>query len=164
MFLGTQRDSACLSPYFLGRYLWSHKAIVLASIFFFRIDLRRHTRIFCLPFFSDWFNICYMTFSSDCSLLSHVTVMSALLQRFGWDDRYRYFLVLISYFCTFNTQSHRWWILCFTYTWNIYRFVFLLNCGLDSLPLLTNYGSDKPSTSWRSLCVVRRTWEKLKYF
>ena len=162
MFLVTQIDTACLSLSFLGLFSWSHNEILLASIFCFRVDLCRHTRILCLPFFSDWVNICYVTFSSDCSLLSHVTVMSVPIQRFGWNYRYRYFLVLISYCCTFSTRSHRWWILCPAYTWNIFRIFFLLNCGLAYLLLLLNDGSDKPSTSWRILCVVGRTWEKLK--
>ena len=68
MFVGKEEDRACLYFYFLDRYSWAHEKIVLASIFCFRIDRRRHTRISCLHLFSDWFDLSSMTFLLDCSL------------------------------------------------------------------------------------------------
>ena len=154
MFVVTRGDRDCLSFYFMGRYLWAHEEIVLASLFCFLIDICRHMRISCLPFFSDLVNICSMTLMSYCSLLAHVTGVSTLLQRFGWDYQYRYFLVLVSYRYTVSTWSLRWWIICLAYTQNLSCVVFLLNFGLASLLFLMNDGSDKPSKYWHSLCVV----------
>ena len=158
MFVGTREDRACLSFSFLFRYSWSHKEVVIASIFCFPIDLRRHTRRYCLTFFSDCFGLRSMEFLSDLSLLANVNSVSVLLQRFGWDYRSRYFLVPVSYRCTVSTRSRGWWSLCLTYTWNCSRIVFLLNFGLTSLPFLVDDGSDKPSKYWRGLYIVGRTW------
>ena len=135
ILVGTQGYRACLSFSFMDRSLGANKDIVLASIFFFQIDICRHTRISCLLFFSYWLDICSMTFSSyfscwhmwilclplfsywvylrsmmfssDSSMLSHVTSVSTLLQRFGWDDQPRCFLVPVSYRCTVRTRSCR---------------------------------------------------------
>ena len=158
MFVGTRGDCSCLSFSFMCQFSGVHKDIVLASLFCFPIDIRRHTSRFCLSFFSDWVYLCSMAFSSDCSLLEHVTGVSALLQRFGWDDQSCYFLVLASYHCTVSTLSRRWWSLFLTYTWNCSCLVFLLNFGLAYLPFLVNNGSDKPSKCWLSIYVVGRTW------
>ena len=161
MFVGTRGDLTCLSFSFLYQYSWAHEEIMLASLFCFRIDLCRHTRRLWLPFFSYWFNLHYMVFLSDRSLLAHITGVSSLLQYFGWDDQSLYFIVPVSYWCTISTRSHRWWIICLTYTWNLSRVIFLLNFGLASLPLIVKDGYDKPSKCWRSLYVVGRTWDNL---
>ena len=50
--LGTRGDRTCLSFLSMDLYSWAHEEIVLAFIFCFWIDLCRHTRRFCLPFFS----------------------------------------------------------------------------------------------------------------
>ena len=105
MFIGTRGDHDCLSFYFQDRSFGAHKEIVLASLFCFQVDLRRHTRRFCLPFFYDWFDIRYMTFLSDHSMLAHVTGVSSLLQRFSWDYQYFYFLVPVNYHCAVSTRS-----------------------------------------------------------
>ena len=107
MFVGTEVNRACFYFHFLDQYPGAHEEIVLASILCFLINLCRHTRRSCLPLFSDWVNICSMTFSSDHYLLEHVTGVSALLQRFGWDDQSHYFLVPVSYCCTVSTKSCR---------------------------------------------------------
>ena len=163
MFAGTRGDRDRLYFYFLDRSSREHEKIVIAFIFCFWIDLCRNTRRSCLPFFSDCVDLCSMKLLSDRSLLAHVTGVSALLQYFGWDDQSRYFLVPVSYRCTVSTRSCRWWSLYLTYTRNHSRVVLLLNFGLDSLLVLVNNGSDKPSKYFRSLYLVGRTWEKLKY-
>ena len=145
MFVGTRGDCACLSFSFVDRSSGAHEEIVLASLFCFRINLCRHTRRSCLPFFSNWVDLRSMTFLSDRYLSAHVTGVSALLQRFWWDDQYSYFRVPVSYRCNVSTRSCRWWSLCLTYTWNIYRVIFLLNFGLASLSFIQNNGPDKPS-------------------
>ena len=105
MFVVTRGDRACLYFSFLDRSLGAHEEIVLVSLLCFRINIRRQTRRLCLPLFSDWVDLYSMTLLSDCSLLSHVIGVSALLQHFGWDDQSRYFLVPVRYFCTISTQS-----------------------------------------------------------
>ena len=97
IFMGTQGYRVCLSFLFLDQSLWAHEEIVLAFLFFF------------------WIGIRLVTLLSDCSLLSHVTDMSTLLQRFRWDHQSRYFLVPVIYCCTVSTQSRRWWSLCLAY-------------------------------------------------
>ena len=74
----------------------------------------------CIPFFLlfclmllDWSS--FGDFSSNISLLAHLTGVSALIQRFGWDDQSRYFLVPVSYCCTVITKSCSWWSLCLNY-------------------------------------------------
>ena len=116
----------------------------------------------CLPYFSYWFDLRYMTFSSDRSLLAHVTGVSTLLQQFGWDDQSCYYLVSVSYRCTVSTRSCRWWSLYLAYMPYRSRFIFLLNFGISSLLFTVNDTSDKPSKCLHSLYVVGRTWEKLK--
>ena len=111
MLAGIRGYCACLYFSFLDQYLGKHEEIVLASLFCFQINLRRHTRRSCLPFFSYWVNLHSITFLSDRSLLANMTGVSALLQRFGWDDQSRYFLVPVSYGCTIRT---RWCSHCTT--------------------------------------------------
>ena len=151
--VGKRLDRACL--YFLiGSIfvLWRSRNIVTCW----------HTWRLCLPLFSDWVDLRSMTFLSDCYLLSHVTGVYALLQRFGWDYQSRYFIVPVRYLCTVSTRSFRWWSLCLTYTRNRACVFFLLNFGLASLLFLVNYGSDKPNKYLRSIYAVGRTWKKLK--
>ena len=147
---------------FMDWYSWAHKEIVLASLFYLQIDLCGNTRRSCLSFFYSWVNIRSTTFLSDRSLLEHMTDLSALLQRFGWDYQSCCFIVPLRYLCTVITLSCRWWSLCLTYTQNLSRVFFLLNFGLASLPFLLNNGSYKPIKYWCSLYVVKRTWDKLK--
>ena len=161
MFVGTQGDRVCLSFSFLDQCLWEHEDIVLASLFWFRNDIRSHTRRSCFLFF-NWFDICFMPFSSDRSLLAYVTGVSSLLKRFGWDDQSRYFIVLVSYRCTFRTRSRRWCILCLTSTQNRSCVIFKLKFGLYSLPFLIKDRSDKLIKYWRSLYILGITWENLK--
>ena len=85
-----------------------------------QIDLRKQTRIYCLPLFlfsifCFYINLRLMMLFLDCSLLAHVTGVSTLLQLLRWDDQSRYFLVLVSYICTISTRSRKWWSLCITY-------------------------------------------------
>ena len=87
IFWGTQKDRACLYFLFLDQSSWAHKEIVIAFLFYF------------------WIDLCLMMLLSDFSLLEHVTGVSDLLQRFGWNDHSCYFLILVSYFCTISTQS-----------------------------------------------------------
>ena len=121
----------------------------------------------CIPFFLlfclmllDWSS--FGDFSSDISLLAHLTGVSALIQRFGWDDQYCYFIVPVSYWFTVRTQSCRWWSLCLTFTLNRSRLVVLLDFGLGSLLFLVNNGSNKPIKYWLSLYVVGITWGEVK--
>ena len=79
MFVGTRGDHAC--PYFpfMNGSSGSHEEIVLAYLFCLRTDLHRHTKRSFLTFFSDWFNLRSMTFSSDFFLLARVEIMLAFL-------------------------------------------------------------------------------------
>ena len=135
---------------------------MLASLFCFLIYLCRHTRRLCLPFFPCWVDLLSMAFLYNRYLLARMTGVSALLRRFGSDDQSHYFLVTVKYHCTVITRSRRWWSICLIYTWNRSRVVFLLNFCFAYLPFLVKDGSDKPITSWCSLYIVGRTWEKLK--
>ena len=151
-----------------GHNVWVRACVTVVTVYnrFIPVCTRqgknRHRRRSCLRFCSDWFDLRSMTLSSDRSRLAHVTGVSALLQRFGWDDQSRYFLVPVRYRCTVSTRSRRWWSLFLNYTRNRSRVVFLLNFGLASLLFLVNAVSDKPSKFWRSLDVVGITWKKLK--
>ena len=89
IFVVTLGYRACLSFLFPDQSWWAQKEIVLAFIFCF------------------WIDICSTTLSSDCSLLAHVTDVSALLQHLGWDDQSCYFLVPVSYRCTVRKRSRR---------------------------------------------------------
>ena len=109
------------------KYWWSHEEIVhtfLSSFLSFtlldlfqinlsyiitlptalsrQLNICRHIRRQCLPLFIllcfmflDWSS--FGDFSSNISLLAHLTGVSALIQRFGWDDQYCYFIVPVSY-------------------------------------------------------------------
>ena len=143
---------------FWANWLDDSKSIVSL----FRLSLRTSV-LFKQYIFSDWVDPCSMKFLSDCYLLSHVTGVSALIQRSWWDDQPRYFLVLVSYAYTISTRSRRCWSICLTDTRNCSCFVFLLNFDLDYLTFLVKDGSDKPSIRWCSLYVVWKTWEKLNY-
>ena len=52
-----------------------------------------HTRRSCLPLFSSWFDLCYITLSSDCSLLAHKEIVIAFLFWLVWSLFVRLFLV-----------------------------------------------------------------------
>ena len=97
IFVVTGGDHDCLSFLFLDWCSWAHKEIVIEFLFCFWINLRL---VMLLP---------------DFPLLTHVTGMSSLLQRFGWDNQSRFSLVLVRYRCTIITLSSRWWSLCLTY-------------------------------------------------
>ena len=71
----TQEDCVCLSILILYLSWWAHEEIMIAFILCFWIYPRS------------------MTLLSDCSLLAHMTVVSILIQIFGWDDQSLYFLV-----------------------------------------------------------------------
>ena len=140
---------------------------MLAFIFLFWIYPCGHTRRLCLPLFSvsgsifvgtRGYRAClYLyifrigirstTLLTDRSLLAHVNGVSALLQRFGWDDQYLYFLVQVSYCCTVSTRVAGDEVSVSPILQNSSRVVLMLNFGLVSLSLLVNNRSDKPSKS-----------------
>ena len=85
--VGTRGDCACLS-FLIG--------LIFVQWRSFQIVPCWHMWRLCLPFVSNYVNIHSMMFLSDSYLLSHVTIVSALLQRFGWDDQSCYFLGPVS--------------------------------------------------------------------
>ena len=162
MFVGTRGDHARPSLHFMDRSSWANEEIVISLIFYFWIDLCRHTRRLCLPLFYVWFDLRSMALSPYRSLLAQMNGVYALLQCLGWDDQSWYFLVPVSYRCTVRARSRSWWSLCLNYTRNRSPVVFLLNFGLVSLPFLVNNGSDKPSKFWCSLYVVGINWGEVE--
>ena len=89
--------------------------------------------------FCFWINLRSTALLSDCYLLEHVTGVSALLQRFGWDDQSHYFIA--------SNKVTGDEVPVSPISQNRSRVVFLLNFGLASLLFLVNDGSDKPSKS-----------------
>ena len=80
---------------FLDRSSGAHEKIMLASFFFFRIDIRRHTRRSCYPFFSNWFDLRSMTFSFDRSPKAQVEIVFGFL---FWLGRSSFYDVLVRSF------------------------------------------------------------------
>ena len=70
IFVGSRGYYVCLSFLFSDQSWWAHEETVIDFIFCFCVDLRSTMLL------------------SDVSLLAHVNVVSALLQRLGWDDQY----------------------------------------------------------------------------